>query len=245
MTQRHRPRSHLRRTCSRAPPSRRECDTPEVPERSGDCCSVNTFSTREAEADLRRYRRMGVEGATKALVDAIRAQGIEGASLLDVGGGIGAIQLELLAAGLASSSSVDASAAYVEVARSEAARRGYADRTRHVLGRLGDVGDTVAPADIVTLDKVVCCDPDVDALLGEVAAHARRMIGLVVPRVTWWNRVAARLYTLWGRVVRDPTRWYLYDTDRIDGLLRAAGFARRDVTQTFIWRVALYLRAEA
>lgn len=212
---------------------------------SSECCSVNTFSRREAEADLRRYRRSGVDGATKALVEALKAQGIEGASLLDVGGGIGAIQLELLAAGLASAQSVDATEAYVEVAREEAARRGFADRTRHVLGTLGDVGDVAEPADVVTLDKVVCCDPDVERLLAEVSTRARRMIGLVFPRTAWWNRVAAGLYDVWGRVTRDPTRWHLHPTPRVDGLLRQAGFVRRDVARTFIWQVALYVREES
>jgi magnesium-protoporphyrin O-methyltransferase len=209
-----------------------------------DCCSVNTFSRREAEDDLRRYRRSGVDGATKALIDAIAAEGIQGASLLDVGGGIGAIQLELLAAGLGSAQSVDATEAYVEVARQEAARRGYADRTRHLLGTLADAGEAAEPADVVTLDKVICCDPDAAGLLAQVARRARRMVGLVYPRVTWWNRLAARIYVVWGRVTRDPTRWYLHDTARVDGLLRDAGFLRRTVAETFIWQVALYVRDE-
>jgi magnesium-protoporphyrin O-methyltransferase len=216
-----------------------------MPNQSKDCCSVNTFSTREAEADLRRYRRSGVDGATKALVEAIKAEGIEGASLLDVGGGIGAIQLELLAAGLGTTQSVDATDAYVEVARAEAARRGYGDRTKHLLGTLADVGEAVHPADVVTLDKVVCCDPDVAALLGDVTSRARRMVGLVFPRTTWWNRLAARVFDVWGRITRDPTRWYLHPTEQVDGLMRDAGFLRRDVARTFIWQVALYVREPA
>lgn len=208
------------------------------------CCSVNTFSRREAEADLRRYRASGIAGATKALVDAIKAEGVEGASLLDVGGGIGAIQLELLAAGLARAQSVDATQAYVDVARAEAERRGYGDRTRHLLGTLAEVGDGAEPADIVTLDKVVCCDPDVTALLGEVSGRARRIIGVVYPRTAWWNRVATRVIDAWGWITRDPTRWYLHATASVDGFLRDAGFVRRDVTRTFIWQVALYVREE-
>jgi hypothetical protein len=214
-----------------------------VPDRpQNECCSVNTFSRREAEADLRRYRRSGAEGATKALIDAIRAEGIEGATLLDVGGGIGMIQLELLEVGLARAQSVDATEAYVEVARDEAARRGFADRTRHVVGTLAELGDAIEPADVVTLDKVVCCDPDVATLLGDVSVRARRLIGLVYPRVTWWNRFAARVFGIWGRIARDPTRWHLHATSHVDGLLRDAGFVRRDVSTTLIWQVALYRR---
>src|SRR5215210_5561700 len=107
-----------------------------MPERAGcpDGCCVNTFSSREAEKDLERYRKNGPDKTTRALVDAIVEAGVNDATVLDIGGGIGAIQLELLAAGAASAQSVDASEAYVGVARAEAARRGFGDRTDHRLG---------------------------------------------------------------------------------------------------------------
>ena len=113
---------------------------PDTPICEGGCCA-NVFSSREAEDDLKRYRKNGPDPTTRALIDAIVAEGVEGASLLDIGGGVGAIQLGLLAAGAARAESVDASEAYVSVARSEAARRGYGDRT------VGRVGDFVAIAD--------------------------------------------------------------------------------------------------
>src|SRR5262245_42004305 len=99
------------------------------------CGCANIFSSKEAEADLRGYRDTGPEASTTALVEAIIADGVEGATLLDVGAGIGAIQLELLGAGLARAESVDATEAYVETARAEATRRGFGDR---VSGRVGD-----------------------------------------------------------------------------------------------------------
>ena len=205
-------------------------------------CGVNTFSTKAAEDDLRSYRRNGAGRATRSLIDAIRGQGIEGASLLDVGGGVGAIQLELLEAGLATAESVDASEGYVAVARAEAARRGLADRTSHRLGTLSELADAVGPADVVTLDKVVCCNADLPLLLGDVVLRARRMIGLVYPRDRWWNGIAAAALAAWGRLTRDSTRWYLHPEAEVDGILRSAGFERRDVDRTFIWQVALYVR---
>jgi magnesium-protoporphyrin O-methyltransferase len=203
---------------------------------------VNTFSTKTAEADLERYRRHGVEGATKALVEAIKARGIDGATLLDVGGGIGAIQLELLAAGLAASTSVDATEAYVDVAADEAARRGFADRTSHRFGTLVGLASELGRSDIVTLDKVICCDPDLPALLDAVTAKAQRIVGLVYPRVTWWNRIASRALAVWGRLTRDTTRWYLHRDADVDGRLRAAGFVGQEVERTLIWHVVIYAR---
>ena len=214
-----------------------------MPERTPcDCGCPNVFSSKEAENDLKGYRRNGPGSSTKALIDAILLEGVDGASLLDIGAGIGAIQLGLLPAGLARAESVDATEAYVETARDEAIRQGYGER---VSGRVADfvaVAAEIAPADVVTLDKVVCCSRDMPALLGRAAERARRVIGLVYPRETWWNRLASRALALWGWLSRDPTRWYLHPSVEIDSLLEKAGFERHDVRRELIWQIVIYRR---
>jgi hypothetical protein len=207
-----------------------------------DCGCANVFSTKEAENDLKRYRRQGPDASTKALIDALLAEGVDGSTLLDIGAGIGAIQLNLLPAGLAHAESVDATEAYVIAARDEATRRGFGDR---VNGRVGDfvaVAAEVPAADVVTLDKVVCCYADMPALLGGAADRARRVVGLVYPRETWWNRFASRGLAAWGWLTRDPTRWHIHPVADIDAVLRRAGFDRHDVKRELIWQIALYRR---
>lgn len=206
------------------------------------CSCPNTFSSREAEADLKRYRKHGPDGTTQALIDAIVAEGIAGATLIDIGAGIGAIQLALLDAGVARATSVDATKAYVEVARAEAERRGHAERVDARFGLFETLAPDLDAADVVTLDRVVCCDPDLPGLLSSVSQRARRMVGLVYPRETWWNRLAARGFAAWGWLTRDPTRWRIHPTADIDRILRGAGFVRRDIDRSVIWQVALFVR---
>lgn len=217
-------------------PERRPCDCG---------CSPNTFSDREAANDLKRYLEKGPDKTTRALVDAIVREGIEGARVLDVGGGIGAIQLELMAAGAARAEAVDASEAYVETARAEAERRGYGDRTTARHGDFVGLAPLIEPADVVTLDRVVCCYPDVNALLGAATEKATRIVGLVYPRDIWWNRAVGRVINAWGWLTRDSTRWYLYRTEQVDGIMRRAGFAGRDISRDWIWQVVLYRREAA
>jgi SAM-dependent methyltransferase len=218
-----------------------------VPERRAcECgCSPNTFSDREAEDDLKRYREKGPDATTRALVDAIVVEGVDGASLLDVGGGIGVVQLELLAAGAAKAAAVDASRAYVETATAEAERRGYGDRISGHVGDFAELAASLEPADVVTLDRVICCYPDVDALVGAAAGRAKRIVGLVYPRDVWWNRAVGRVMNAWGWLTRDSTRWYLYPTARVDAILTGAGFAGREVTRDWIWQVVVYRREAA
>ena len=217
-------------------PERRPCDCG---------CSPNTFSDREAANDLKRYLEKGPDKTTRALVDAIVGEGIEGTTVLDVGGGIGAIQLELMAAGAARAEAVDASEAYVETARAEAERRGYGDRTTARLGDFVKLAPSIESADVVTLDRVVCCYPDIDALLGAATDKATRIVGLVYPRDIWWNRAVGRVMNSWSWLTRDSTRWYLYRTEKVDGIMQRAGFAGREITRDWIWQVVLYRRDAA
>ena len=217
-------------------PERRPCDCG---------CAPNTFSDREAADDLKRYLEKGPDKTTRALVDAIVAEGVEGTTVIDIGGGIGAVQLELLAAGAARATEVDASEAYVETARAEAERRGYGERTTARVGDFVELAPSIDIADVVTLDRVVCCYPDVDALLGAAAGKATRIVGLVYPRDIWWNRVVARVVNAWGWLTRDATRWYQYPTSQVDGIMRRAGFAGREITRDWIWQVVLYRRDAA
>jgi Methyltransferase domain len=206
------------------------------------CGCPNTFSTRDAKADLERYRRKGPEVTTRALVDAIVAEGVTGATLLDIGAGVGAIQLELLPVGLASAETVDASPAFVRLARGEATRHGYADRTTGHVGDFVALAPDMAPADIVTLDRVVCCYSDAASLMAAATEHARRVVGLVYPRVTWWMRLGATIANLVLPRLRRPSVIYIHPDAAIHEPLRAAGFERRDIKRTLAWQVALYVR---
>jgi hypothetical protein len=68
------------------------------------------------------------------------------------------------------------------------------------------------------------------------------VIGLVYPRLTWWNRVAGFVLDGFGRLRGDSTRWYRHSPAEIDALMGAAGFQRRDVDRTLVWQVDLYVR---
>lgn len=217
------------------PPSA-PCDCPGCP---------NVFSDAAARDDLRRYRRKGPDPTTRELIEAILAEGVERSTVLDIGGGIGAIQLELLARGAAATESVDASAPYVAVAREEAARRGFGDRARHIEGDFVALAGVVPPADVVTLDRMVCCYSDMPALVGRSVEHARRMIGLVYPRDAAWVRALAATMNVFERLLRRPTRWYIHPVEGLGRLIRSAGFERRLLGRHLLWQVALYVRPAA
>ena len=211
------------------------------------CCQCEgiegLFNQREAARRLRVYRRKGPERSTRILLDALRQAGVEGATLLDIGGGIGAVQLGLLGAGVASATDVDASTAYMTAAREEAARQGYEDRVAYHHGNFVELAPAIAPADVVTLDRVICCYPDLRGLVGASASKARRLYGLVYPRDRWLTRVAVAVANILFRIQRNPFRIFAHRDQAVEALLRDGGLERRFQRNAGFWQVAIYARA--
>src|SRR5688572_21687218 len=118
------------------------------------------FGEAHAEEDLRRYRKRGPDKTTRILLDGLMAQDLAGATLLDVGGGIGVIPHELLARGVTGATLVDAASSYLTAAGAEAQRRGHRERIKFVHGDFVPLAGQLPEADLVTLDRVVCCYPD-------------------------------------------------------------------------------------
>jgi hypothetical protein len=143
------------------------------------CCEHCTdaesvlFTEGAARRELRGYRRRGPAAVTRQLLAALREQGAPEGVLLDIGGGIGALQHELLGTGMARAIHVDASRAYLDASAAEAERRGHRDRVEYRHGDFVDLADSVPDADVVTLDRVVCCYPDMPALVRASAPKAR------------------------------------------------------------------------
>ena len=207
------------------------------------------FDDATARRELRRYRRRGPVRTTRLLLEALEEDGVEGRTFLDVGGGVGAVQHELLAQGARGGVHADASPAYLETARSEATRRGNAERMRFVLGDFLDVaegngagGDPIAPADFVTLDRVVCCYPDMEGLIDATARRARRAYALVFPRVNLLTRLGFRVINLVQRLRGHPFHVFLHDTAEVEARVRAHGLRKRVHRRTFLWQIMVFFR---
>ena len=200
------------------------------------------FDRAKANKQLRRLRRRGPSTNTRLVIEAL-ADGISGASLIDIGGGVGTIHHLLLDDGALSAIHVDISNAYLDVAREEAARRGHAEQVRFIHGDFVDVAAELPAADVVALDRVICCYPNMDVLLGRAAEKTRRLLGAVYPRDVWWVRVALAWTNGLQRLRRSTFRLYLHSPAAIDARLRRAGLIRSALHRTIFWEIARYERA--
>jgi len=156
-----------------------------------NCCEItdHAFSEAEARAELRNYRRRGPMKQTKLILEAIRSLRLKDADLLDIGGGVGVIHHELLEDVAREATHVDASSAYLKEAKQEAARRGHSEHVKFIHADFTEVAQEIPTADLVTLDRVVCCYPDFRRLLKAAAEHSQRALVLTYPREAWYLRI--------------------------------------------------------
>jgi hypothetical protein len=209
-----------------------------------DCCSPRVyermFGAKQARTAARRYRERGLRGTSRDLVEL--AGDVSGASILEVGGGVGAIELELLAAGAARATDVELSGEYEEEAQKLLAERGLTERVDR---RVGDfVAEPVDPHDVVVMHRVVCCYPDVDALVGAGAASARRRLLLTYPQERWYTRTALSFVNLFMRLSGSEFRTFVHPVARMN---KTAGEHGLELTERrrrgVFWESAAFVRS--
>ena len=200
-----------------------------------DCCAPRgdegyerEFDARYARTLAREYHARGLTAAAQRMVDFAASTGLHGASVLEIGGGIGDIQLELLRRGAAHATNVELSGAYETEALRLLDEAAMSERVTRIVGvDIAVASDIVEPADVVVLHRVVCCYPDYRALLGAVAEHARRAVVFSHPPRTFVTSTGVRLLNLFYRLRRQEYRAFVHPPDAMVRVLEGHGFEPR------------------
>jgi 2-polyprenyl-3-methyl-5-hydroxy-6-metoxy-1,4-benzoquinol methylase len=212
------------------------------------CCDEDLamigYDGLHADDDLAAWKSGRLNAATRELIDVVRAEGIDGAKLLDIGAGIGAVHVTLLEAGAATAVDVDASREFLAAARSEAQRRGLEGRVDYRYGDVVELAPDLPPSDIVTMDSVICCYPNLAPLLEAAVRTRPRVVGITYPRDTWWMRLYMAAYNAVMSVRRSVARYFAHHHADVNRLMADAGY--RNVHEGGIrpWRVVLYRRLD-
>jgi hypothetical protein len=206
------------------------------------CCSTDyrrMFNRRYAERDARSFREHGLRGSAKTLAEL--AGDVHGETVLDVGGGVGGIGLELLAAGAELATNVELSGGYEEEARALARERGVEERIDRLIGDFVEARAEIDPHDVVVMHRVVCCYPDLDALMDAAAAHTRRVLVLTYPQERIWIRLGLRAVNGFLRLRGCGFRTYVHPVSRIVEERGGLRLARRE-RHGMLWESAALAR---
>lgn len=210
------------------------------------CCDYRSaadlqFTSDKAAKELRAYQKGQLGPTTRLLRDGIVELGLSEGSLLDIGGGVGALTFELLERGVGAAIVADASIAYVRAAREEAIRRHRTRSVRIVYGDVLQLSPELPTVSLVTLDRVVCCYPSYQAMIEEAMRHAERAIALSYPRDRWFVRAAMWVENA-RRARKSPFRTFVHPPASMQELIEQAGFELARRRSTAMWTADVFVR---
>lgn len=202
------------------------------------------FGAARTESELSAYRRHGARGTARLMLRLLRETRARPDTLLDIGAGIGVLHHELLANGVRTAVHVDAARAYVQAAQEEADRRDQAGRVQFLHGDFLALAPAIMPAELVALDRVLCCYAELEPLLLASAARTRRYWIASFPRDLWY----VRLHTRWQNYLRaragNAFRTFVHPVARIYDLLSRSGLRPLRVCRRPVWEVVLCIRED-
>ena len=206
------------------------------------CCDPNglrgIFTGPVVAGELRDFRRRGLSKRQRVFV---ALQGpIKDRSVLDIGCGVGALGLSLLAQGAAHSTFVDVSDDYLQAARELAQEKGMMERAEFIEADF--LYTDLSPTDVVTLDRVVCCYPDAPALLRKAAAHSQTHLIFSYPRPVWWMRLTKRALNFGMRIWRKTYRFYVHDENTLLSAAESNGHTLKEKRSVGVWHIAILER---
>ena len=202
------------------------------------------FKPRVARRSLKRHRKKGLDDLERRMVAAASGPGLDGVRVLEIGGGIGTLQAELLDRGADQGEVVELVSAWEPYARELARERRIEERTSFrvadVLGR----PESVEEADIVVLNRVVCCSPDGIALAAQAAHLARRTLVLSFPRDLLWVRAAMAAMNAGFRILRRQFRVFVHSPAELVRAAEGEGLSLVESGQGSLWAFAALRRLE-
>ena len=212
----------------------------------GDCCNRDaydeTFGDRFARRIARRYHKRGLDPTRRRLVDFLNARGIEAATVLEIGGGIGEVHLELLRRGAAVATNLEISTSYEEQAAQLLDGSGLRDRVSRRFLDIASSPHEVEPADVVVLHRVVCCYPDYERLLSAAAGHARRLLVFSHPPRTLITRLSFGLDNLGRRLRHNDFRAFVHPPEAMMSVVQSQGMTMRYRHRGLSWTVVGFER---
>lgn len=215
----------------------------------GECCGNEgyqaTFGDRFARRMARKYRKRGLDRTRRRLVGFLTERGIEGATVLEIGGGVGEIHVELLRRGAARVTSLEISTNYEAQAAELLEAQGLTDRVTRRFLDIAVAPDEVEPADVVLLHRVVCCYPDYELLLSAAAGHARRLLVFSHPPRNVLSRASIGFENAVRRLRRNDFRAFVHPPRAMVAVVEAQGLTRGYEHRSPAWTVVGFERPEA
>lgn len=211
------------------------------------CCPHSRSGGRLFSFFARRYRqrfsKKGFEPSQQQLLQGLGQAGFQGATVLEIGSGVGHLHMSMLEQGAKSATGIDLAPGMIEEAKNWAEERGLAGRTAYLQGDFMEMLTQIEACEVTVLDKVVCCYPDADGLVHRSLEKTGRVYALTYPRYRWYTRLGEKLGIMLMFLLGSSFRPYVHDPIEIEQWIRSQGFEKQFQLNTFIWLTQVYVKS--
>jgi 2-polyprenyl-3-methyl-5-hydroxy-6-metoxy-1,4-benzoquinol methylase len=201
------------------------------------------FGPRFARHLAARYRRRGLDKTASRIVEFVTSSGITDATVLEIGGGIGDIQLELVRRGARHATNLELVDSYDTDANELAAAAELSDRITRRRVDIAATPDAVEPADVVILHRVVCCYPDYELLLTAAADHARHLLVFSHPPRNPVSRAFTAAQNMTFRLLGKSFQTFTHPPAAMVSVAERSGMRTDYVHRGPVWQVVGLTRA--
>ena len=212
------------------------------------CCATagtNEFFNTQARRLEKYFRKKGLRPEQKLLMAGIQLSGVQRASLLEIGCGVGGLHLSLLKTGAGRATGFDLSEKMIQTARMLAHELGYAERTQYWQGDFVEMHESAETAEVTILDKVICCYGNFLELVELSAAKTSRIYAVSYPRRHWGARLFFRAAIVSLKLLRQSFHPYYHPPEAVQAAIQQQGFSKIFERNTFIWTVQIFQRDQA
>jgi magnesium-protoporphyrin O-methyltransferase len=207
------------------------------------CCGADLFfDPKQAAKEYKKYLKKGPSRVTAKLIQQLMSHSLSSKSLVDVGGGIGAIQWWFLGNGGKSTSDIDASSGYLNQAKQHAEENGWGNKTEFLLGNCIDLYSQIGTTEIVTLDKVICCYPNFKEIIGASCEKATEAVSLSYPMDGFISSTLRSIMDFFMSFQKNPFRPFIHPINEIRQTFTQNGFIRASHDLAFPWHIETYVR---
>ena len=190
------------------------------------CCGADLFFDKKtADKKYKSYLKKGASRVTAKIISQLKNQDIKGKSMIDIGGGVSALQWWFLENGGNRTIDIDASSGYLKQAKDHAKSKGWESSTNFLLGDCVDVYTQIEPADYITLDKVVCCYPNYKEIVESTCDKATQTVSLSYPMDGFIAMVIRKTGDILMSFRDNPFRPFIHSVKDIRTVFKQKGYS--------------------
>ena len=205
------------------------------------CCGADLFFDKKtSDKKYKIYLKKGPSRVTAKMIEQLEKQEVEGKSMIDIGGGIGALQWWFLGVGGHATIGIDASSGYLKQAEEHSKTKGWETKSEFILGDCVEIYPQIESAEFITLDKVVCCYPNYKEILEATCDKATKAISLSYPMDGFISEAIRKMGDFFMSFKNNPFRPFIHSVKDIRLVFEQKGYKRVAHNLAFPWHVETY-----